>query len=238
MSRAPTGSSSSSSSSSEVIYLFETRRFLLGKVDGLEDPPAVRGVQPRSRPRRGDPLARPRDHRRRQGRHLPRAEDRGGATASPSRSSSTCEPSHGPPQDRRQHLGDPGPGRHEGPGRRLCLRPAPRDIRRDQTLVQARNVACLPGIERRSYVMPDAHQGYGFPIGGVAAFDLDEGDHLAGRRRLRHQLRRPPPPHGLSRRRTSRPRARSFWPRSSRRSRPEWGRAASPSSAGPSSGTS
>ena len=49
------------------------------------------------------------------------------------------------------------------------------DIRRDQTLVQARNVACLPGIVRCSYVMPDAHQGYGFPIGGVAAFDLDQG---------------------------------------------------------------
>lgn len=49
------------------------------------------------------------------------------------------------------------------------------DIRRDQTLVQARNVACLPGLVRRSYVMPDAHQGYGFPIGGVAAFDPDEG---------------------------------------------------------------
>jgi len=49
------------------------------------------------------------------------------------------------------------------------------DVRRDQTLVQARNVACLPGILRMSYVMPDAHQGYGFPIGGVAAFDLDEG---------------------------------------------------------------
>jgi tRNA-splicing ligase RtcB len=49
------------------------------------------------------------------------------------------------------------------------------DIRRDQTLAQARNVACLPGIQGRSYVMPDAHQGYGFPIGGVAAFDTDEG---------------------------------------------------------------
>lgn len=45
----------------------------------------------------------------------------------------------------------------------------------DLTLQQARNVACLPGIQRMSYVMPDAHQGYGFPIGGVAAFDLDEG---------------------------------------------------------------
>ncbi|HSA97320.1 MAG TPA: RtcB family protein, partial [Acidobacteriota bacterium] len=49
------------------------------------------------------------------------------------------------------------------------------DIRRDQTLTQARNVACLPGIVRNSYVMPDAHQGYGFPIGGVAAFDSEDG---------------------------------------------------------------
>ena len=50
------------------------------------------------------------------------------------------------------------------------------DMRRDKTLAQARNVACLPGIERRSFVMPDAHQGYGFPIGGVAAFDpADQG---------------------------------------------------------------
>lgn len=45
----------------------------------------------------------------------------------------------------------------------------------DKTLEQAKNVACLPGIQRRVYVMPDAHQGYGFPIGGVAAFDMDEG---------------------------------------------------------------
>ena len=49
------------------------------------------------------------------------------------------------------------------------------DIKHDLTLEQARNVACLPGIQRMSYTMPDAHQGYGFPIGGVAAFDLDEG---------------------------------------------------------------
>ena len=48
-------------------------------------------------------------------------------------------------------------------------------VQGDQTLLQARNVACLPGIRRMAYVMPDAHQGYGFPIGGVAAFDLDEG---------------------------------------------------------------
>ena len=50
-----------------------------------------------------------------------------------------------------------------------------KSIQGDQTLEQARNVACLPGIQRMSYVMPDAHQGYGFPIGGVAAFDPDEG---------------------------------------------------------------
>jgi len=40
---------------------------------------------------------------------------------------------------------------------------------------QVSNVATLPGIVRASYAMPDAHWGYGFPIGGVAAFDPDEG---------------------------------------------------------------
>jgi tRNA-splicing ligase RtcB (3'-phosphate/5'-hydroxy nucleic acid ligase) len=40
---------------------------------------------------------------------------------------------------------------------------------------QASNVATLPGIVRASYAMPDAHWGYGFPIGGVAAFDPDAG---------------------------------------------------------------
>jgi tRNA-splicing ligase RtcB len=40
---------------------------------------------------------------------------------------------------------------------------------------QAVNVAALPGIVRASYAMPDAHWGYGFPIGGVAAFDPDAG---------------------------------------------------------------
>jgi tRNA-splicing ligase RtcB len=40
---------------------------------------------------------------------------------------------------------------------------------------QITNVATLPGIVRASYAMPDAHWGYGFPIGGVAAFDSDRG---------------------------------------------------------------
>lgn len=45
----------------------------------------------------------------------------------------------------------------------------------DRTLTQASNVASLPGIQKYSIVMPDGHEGYGFPIGGVAAFDEQEG---------------------------------------------------------------
>ncbi len=48
-------------------------------------------------------------------------------------------------------------------------------MRGDKTLEQAANVAMLPGIYKYSIVMPDGHQGYGFPIGGVAAFDAREG---------------------------------------------------------------
>ena len=49
------------------------------------------------------------------------------------------------------------------------------DIRQDQSLTQVANVAWLPGIVGCSLAMPDIHWGYGFPIGGVAAFDLEEG---------------------------------------------------------------
>ena len=49
-----------------------------------------------------------------------------------------------------------------------------RDIDRG-TIAQVANVACLPGIQRYSMAMPDVHLGYGFPIGGVAAFDSEEG---------------------------------------------------------------
>ncbi|MDP8238831.1 MAG: RtcB family protein [Candidatus Hatepunaea meridiana] len=45
----------------------------------------------------------------------------------------------------------------------------------DNTPKQVANVATLPGIVGASLAMPDIHWGYGFPIGGVAAFDLDEG---------------------------------------------------------------
>lgn len=45
----------------------------------------------------------------------------------------------------------------------------------DKVFEQAANVARLPGIVKASFAMPDVHLGYGFPIGGVAAFDPDEG---------------------------------------------------------------
>src|SRR5690242_11330293 len=45
----------------------------------------------------------------------------------------------------------------------------------EKVFEQVTNVAKLPGIVKASYAMPDAHWGYGFPIGGVAAFDPDEG---------------------------------------------------------------
>ena len=48
-------------------------------------------------------------------------------------------------------------------------------IRKDLALEQAMNVATLPGIVGSSLAMPDIHQGYGFPIGGVAAMDYEHG---------------------------------------------------------------
>ncbi len=48
-------------------------------------------------------------------------------------------------------------------------------LREDQSLQQVANVATLPGIVKASIAMPDMHWGYGFPIGGVAAFDPDTG---------------------------------------------------------------
>lgn len=46
---------------------------------------------------------------------------------------------------------------------------------KDQSLQQVANVAWLPGIVGPSLAMPDIHWGYGFPIGGVAAFDPEQG---------------------------------------------------------------
>lgn len=49
------------------------------------------------------------------------------------------------------------------------------EVKRGQSLSQVLNVSTLPGIVGYSLGMPDIHWGYGFPIGGVAAFDMDEG---------------------------------------------------------------
>lgn len=48
-------------------------------------------------------------------------------------------------------------------------------MKQDATFKQATNAACLPGIYKHSIVLPDGHQGYGFPIGGVAATDYENG---------------------------------------------------------------
>jgi tRNA-splicing ligase RtcB len=45
----------------------------------------------------------------------------------------------------------------------------------EESMKQVENVATLPGIVGSSMAMPDIHWGYGFPIGGVAAFDLSDG---------------------------------------------------------------
>ncbi len=48
-------------------------------------------------------------------------------------------------------------------------------MQKDRTLLQAKNASTLPHIVKAMLVMPDGHEGYGFPVGGVAAFDANEG---------------------------------------------------------------
>ncbi len=49
------------------------------------------------------------------------------------------------------------------------------NMKKDKTLLQLKNMATLPGIQKYAIVLSDGHQGYGFPIGGVAAFDVEKG---------------------------------------------------------------
>ena len=69
----------------------------------------------------------------------------------------------------------PATGGMRVPGRVFADRRMVDGLRDDQSLTQVANVAHLPGILRYSMAMPDIHFGYGFPIGGVAAFSVDEG---------------------------------------------------------------
>ena len=68
---------------------------------------------------------------------------------------------------------DAGPGMHV-PAVIFASEDLIRDMD-DKVYEQVTNVARLPGIVKASYAMPDAHWGYGFPIGGVAAFDAEQG---------------------------------------------------------------
>lgn len=61
------------------------------------------------------------------------------------------------------------------PGMIIANRESLPQLQRDQAVAQVVNVAHLPGIVRYALAMPDIHWGYGFPIGGVAATDPDEG---------------------------------------------------------------
>lgn len=61
------------------------------------------------------------------------------------------------------------------PGRIFADETLLEKMTQDRTLDQCTNIAFLPGIQKYSMTLPDGHEGYGFPIGGVAAFDFEEG---------------------------------------------------------------
>lgn len=61
------------------------------------------------------------------------------------------------------------------PARVLASEPLLEEISDDNTLQQLKNTAHLPGIQNYALCMPDGHQGYGFPVGGVGAMDAKEG---------------------------------------------------------------
>jgi tRNA-splicing ligase RtcB len=69
----------------------------------------------------------------------------------------------------------PKQGKMNVPARIFASEKLMENIKQDKSLEQIKNVATLPGIVKASLAMPDAHQGYGFSIGGVAAFDLEKG---------------------------------------------------------------
>lgn len=75
-----------------------------------------------------------------------------------------------------EHLWEiPRQGDMRVPGRIFASEELMQGLKEDNSLRQVMNVACLPGIEGYSLAMPDIHWGYGFPIGGVAAVNLDDG---------------------------------------------------------------
>ncbi len=69
----------------------------------------------------------------------------------------------------------PRTGEMRVPGLVFATRDMLNQLAEDSSLEQVRNVACLPGLVGHALAMPDLHQGYGFPIGGVAATRLEDG---------------------------------------------------------------
>ena len=69
----------------------------------------------------------------------------------------------------------PKTGNMKVPGRIICSASMIGKTAGEEPLKQVANVAQLPGIQKASLAMPDIHWGYGFPIGGVAAFDWNSG---------------------------------------------------------------
>ncbi len=61
------------------------------------------------------------------------------------------------------------------PGRIFLSKKLLDKVKEDKSIEQVKNVASMPGILKAAYAMPDMHMGYGFSIGGVAAFDLEKG---------------------------------------------------------------
>jgi tRNA-splicing ligase RtcB len=69
----------------------------------------------------------------------------------------------------------PQEGKMRVPARIFASKTLLNKIQQDKTLTQLRNATQLPGIQRYAIALPDAHQGYGFPVGGVAAIDAENG---------------------------------------------------------------
>ncbi|MCM2326214.1 MAG: RtcB family protein [Candidatus Woesearchaeota archaeon] len=69
----------------------------------------------------------------------------------------------------------PKEGEMNVPGRIFVSEKLLEKVKQDRSLEQVKNVAAMPGILKYSFAMPDMHMGYGFSIGGVAAFDAETG---------------------------------------------------------------
>ena len=69
----------------------------------------------------------------------------------------------------------PQEGEMRVPARVLASRSLLEEIAEDRTLQQLKNTTHLPGIRKHAVCMPDGHQGYGFPVGGVAGIDAEDG---------------------------------------------------------------